>query len=432
MVERPVARARQGMPRGPGGQAAISGARTRWTCPFFAATRGHMGTMSSPGPGRRACPVAVPHAQRDSPDPASPRTAAHPVNPLFPPPPPAQPRAASQPPHGGGVRIAIVAESFLPLMNGVTHSILRVLEHLQERGDEVLVIAPSTQDTEAPDEVYGAHVHRLPSVPLAGYANVRVAMGGVYSGQANPCRVCTGRGPPGVAVRARLARGAGRPPAGDPHHRHLPDRGPGLRRAVRCPLPGELGLEPGGEHPPAGIPDPRPLQLRAQPAPRPRHSAGRDVAARRGHAAVLPGQARRRMAGHRRPGRRAHHRLRGPARGRKAGAGPRRAGRCPRHPAGDCGRRTRSGRPSRTPCRTRSSPGSSAARSWPARWRPSISSCTPASSRPSARPSRRRWPRACRWSPRAAAARWTSSRTPAPAGCTSRATWPRCGPAWWT
>ena len=65
-------------------------------------------------------------------------------------------------------------------MNGVTHSILRVLEHLQERGDEVLVIAPSTQDTDVPDEVYGAHVLRLPSLPLAGYANLRVAMGGVY------------------------------------------------------------------------------------------------------------------------------------------------------------------------------------------------------------------------------------------------------------
>jgi phosphatidylinositol alpha 1,6-mannosyltransferase len=73
-----------------------------------------------------------------------------------------------------------VAESFLPLMNGVTHSILRVLEHLQERGDEVLVIAPSTQDTDVPAEVYGAHIHRVPSVPLAGYANVRVALGGVY------------------------------------------------------------------------------------------------------------------------------------------------------------------------------------------------------------------------------------------------------------
>ncbi|MFE4544697.1 glycosyltransferase family 4 protein [Arthrobacter sp. NPDC056727] len=78
------------------------------------------------------------------------------------------------------MRIAIVAESFLPLMNGVTHSILRVLEHLQERGDEVLVIAPSTSDADVLDVVHGAFVHRLPSVPLAGYTNVRVALGGVY------------------------------------------------------------------------------------------------------------------------------------------------------------------------------------------------------------------------------------------------------------
>lgn len=78
-----------------------------------------------------------------------------------------------------GVRIAIVAESFLPLMNGVTHSILRVLEHLQERGDEVMVIAPSTSDTDVSSVEKGAYVHRLPSVPLAGYTNVRVALGGV-------------------------------------------------------------------------------------------------------------------------------------------------------------------------------------------------------------------------------------------------------------
>ncbi len=73
-----------------------------------------------------------------------------------------------------------MAESFLPHMNGVTHSVLRVLEHLQQRGDEVLVIAPSTPDMDVPDEVHGAHVHRLPAVPMAGYAHVRVALGGVY------------------------------------------------------------------------------------------------------------------------------------------------------------------------------------------------------------------------------------------------------------
>jgi phosphatidylinositol alpha 1,6-mannosyltransferase len=65
-------------------------------------------------------------------------------------------------------------------MNGVTHSILRVLEHLEGRGDDVLVIAPSTLDGDAPDRVRGAEIHRLPAVPLAGYTNVRVAMGGVY------------------------------------------------------------------------------------------------------------------------------------------------------------------------------------------------------------------------------------------------------------
>jgi phosphatidylinositol alpha 1,6-mannosyltransferase len=79
------------------------------------------------------------------------------------------------------VRIAIVAESFLPHMNGVTHSLLKVLAHLRSRGDEVLVIAPSSSwlDDEAPASVEGYRVHSLPSVPLSGYANVRLAAGTV-------------------------------------------------------------------------------------------------------------------------------------------------------------------------------------------------------------------------------------------------------------
>lgn len=63
-------------------------------------------------------------------------------------------------------------------MNGVTHSLLKILQHLERRGDDVLVIAPSTSAA-VPDVMEGATVRRLPSVPLAGYRNVRVAMGGV-------------------------------------------------------------------------------------------------------------------------------------------------------------------------------------------------------------------------------------------------------------
>ncbi|WP_427017677.1 glycosyltransferase family 4 protein [Pseudarthrobacter sp. P1] len=77
------------------------------------------------------------------------------------------------------MKVAIVAESFLPVVNGVTHSLLKVLQHLAARGDEVLVIAPTSADAGAPSVVEGAAVKRLPSLPLAGYTNIRVAVGPV-------------------------------------------------------------------------------------------------------------------------------------------------------------------------------------------------------------------------------------------------------------
>lgn len=63
------------------------------------------------------------------------------------------------------MRVAIVAESFLPNVNGVTNSVLRVIEHLRRTGHEVLVIAPDTPRGEpaAEREYDGVRIHRVPS-----------------------------------------------------------------------------------------------------------------------------------------------------------------------------------------------------------------------------------------------------------------------------
>ena len=61
--------------------------------------------------------------------------------------------------------MAIVAESFLPNVNGVSNSVIRVLEHLRRTGHEALVIAPDNPPGQPrADRVYdGIRVHRTPS-----------------------------------------------------------------------------------------------------------------------------------------------------------------------------------------------------------------------------------------------------------------------------
>ena len=68
------------------------------------------------------------------------------------------------------MRIAIVAESFLPAINGVTNSVLRVIEHMTARGHEVTVIAPSPGVT-----AYGkTRIIRVPSFGFPRYPELRI------------------------------------------------------------------------------------------------------------------------------------------------------------------------------------------------------------------------------------------------------------------
>ena len=62
------------------------------------------------------------------------------------------------------MKVAIVTESFLPQVNGVTNSVLRVVEHLSTLGHEALVIAP--ESIGGPKEYCGARVKRVPALPL--------------------------------------------------------------------------------------------------------------------------------------------------------------------------------------------------------------------------------------------------------------------------
>jgi Glycosyltransferase len=65
----------------------------------------------------------------------------------------------------GVVRVVIVAESFLPRVNGVSGSVLRAARHLLSQGHDVDVIAPHPAPSSTPE---GIRVHAVRSFTIPG------------------------------------------------------------------------------------------------------------------------------------------------------------------------------------------------------------------------------------------------------------------------
>ena len=64
------------------------------------------------------------------------------------------------------LRVAVVAESFLPQINGVTNSVLRILDFFKSNGHEAIIIAP--ESVGGPSEYAGYEILRVPAINVKG------------------------------------------------------------------------------------------------------------------------------------------------------------------------------------------------------------------------------------------------------------------------
>lgn len=72
----------------------------------------------------------------------------------------------------------MVAESFLPHMNGVTNSVLRIVDHFAELGHDIRIVAPNAKGSSAMIRTSCGRkvpVTRIASLPMMGYGEVRIS-----------------------------------------------------------------------------------------------------------------------------------------------------------------------------------------------------------------------------------------------------------------
>ncbi|QPK79445.1 glycosyltransferase family 1 protein [Corynebacterium lizhenjunii] len=114
------------------------------------------------------------------------------------------------------MRVAIVAESFLPNVNGVSNSVLRVLEHLHATGHQAMVVAPGARaGQEEIADYLGFPIYRVPTVrvPLVNSLPVGVPTRVLASSIADFCPDVVHLASPFVlgAAGAQVARRRGIP-----------------------------------------------------------------------------------------------------------------------------------------------------------------------------------------------------------------------------
>ena len=77
------------------------------------------------------------------------------------------------------MRIALFTETFLPKVDGIVTRLRHTVEHLQRRGDRVLVISPDGGLT----EYKGAKIYGVAGVPLPLYPELTLAFPGPNVGK---------------------------------------------------------------------------------------------------------------------------------------------------------------------------------------------------------------------------------------------------------